>query len=296
MVIYAGSYHLSTTMDGENRIILNVGGVRYVSEVAGTTLIHSHFLFALSLESNIFPCSIWMFVRLAFMRFMLYYETWIIRIIYECLNVISVCGVCVSFLQNLWHPGNKHTHSSRLFEKIVFNFKRTLNIARREWTAFLQNFPRRTETWENLSKLVISLQQLERMGWLCSEWLFGWVRLSNEWFLFVGKSVEKQIKRKWFLGENFAGAKWLLFGLGSWICWTGNPGQTAEKRVKLHIHTKSAHENMRTKTRRRARAREKERDKVRWRQSSGTGIEWGKHITDEHKAKSRKHHTNIYLN
>lgn len=30
MVIYAGSYHLSSTMDGENRIILNVGGVRYV--------------------------------------------------------------------------------------------------------------------------------------------------------------------------------------------------------------------------------------------------------------------------
>ncbi|XP_055295912.1 potassium voltage-gated channel protein Shaw-like [Sitodiplosis mosellana] len=29
MVIYAGSYHLSNTMDGENRIILNVGGVRY---------------------------------------------------------------------------------------------------------------------------------------------------------------------------------------------------------------------------------------------------------------------------
>lgn len=30
MVIYAGLYHLSNTMDGENRIILNVGGVRYV--------------------------------------------------------------------------------------------------------------------------------------------------------------------------------------------------------------------------------------------------------------------------
>lgn len=214
----------------------------------------------------------------------------------ECyIGVRCLCVILAKFMTSRQQT-HTHAHSSRLFEKIVFNFKRTLNIARREWTAFLQNFPRRTETWENLSKLVISLQQLERMGWLCSEWLFGWVRLSNEWFLFVGKSVEKQIKRKWFLGENFAGAKWLLFGLGSWICWTGNPGQTAEKRVKLHIHTKSAHENMRTKTRRRARAREKERDKVRWRQSSGTGIEWGKHITDEHKAKSRKHHTNIYLN
>lgn len=30
MVIYVGLFHLSHNMDGENRIILNVGGVRYV--------------------------------------------------------------------------------------------------------------------------------------------------------------------------------------------------------------------------------------------------------------------------
>lgn len=46
MVIYAGSYHLSNTMDGENRIILNVGGVRYVNVYLCTNLkrVYIHWL------------------------------------------------------------------------------------------------------------------------------------------------------------------------------------------------------------------------------------------------------------
>lgn len=75
MVIYAGSYHLSNIMDGENRIILNVGGVRYVQ-----MLFLYCMLLSVIIRNNM---EYWMTTKLyvCSFPFVSYEENW-----YPCIN------------------------------------------------------------------------------------------------------------------------------------------------------------------------------------------------------------------